>query len=95
MSHRTVYQVRRDARKEEAMGDRELLTGIMADTRVAVEKPPIRGTRPIVGNILNLMVHGAIMEEILGEYDGLTQEDLGTRLLFASRFGDGVGALPG
>jgi uncharacterized protein (DUF433 family) len=69
-----VYQDRRDARKEEAMGDRELLTGIMADTRVAVEKPPIRGTRPIVGNILNLKVHGAIMEEILGEYDGLTQE---------------------
>lgn len=48
-------------------------------------KPVIKGTRLTVEYILNLLAHGSTSEEILHEYEGLTQEDIQACLLFATR----------
>jgi uncharacterized protein (DUF433 family) len=50
-----------------------------------VGKPVIRGTRLTVDYVLNLLAHGATVDEILREYDGLEREDIQAALLFASR----------
>jgi uncharacterized protein (DUF433 family) len=34
---------------------------------------------------LNLLAHGTTVEEILSEYEGITQEDIQACLLFATR----------
>ncbi|HXU39636.1 MAG TPA: DUF433 domain-containing protein [Blastocatellia bacterium] len=67
------------------MNDEELLKRITLNTKVMVGKPVIRGTRLTVEYVLNMMAHGATMEEILGEYEGLTQEDIQACLLFATK----------
>ncbi len=48
-----------------------------------VGKPVINGTRLTVEYILNLLAHGATVDEILEEYGGLTQEDVQACLLLA------------
>ena len=68
------------------MADQHLLERIIVDPKVMVGKPVIRGTRLTVEYILNLLAHGATVDEILEEYEGLTQEDIQACLLFASRF---------
>ncbi len=65
------------------MNKKELLKRIKKDPKVMVGKPVIRGTRLTVEYILNLLAHGATIEEILKEYDRLTQEDVQACLLFA------------
>jgi len=67
------------------MNDEQLLERITLSTKVMVGKPVIRGTRLTVEYVLNLLAHGATIEEILGEYEGLTQEDIQTCLLFATK----------
>lgn len=67
------------------MSDQQLLERIACDPGVMVGKPVIRGTRLTVDYILNLLAHGASVEEILGEYDGLQAADVRACLLFASR----------
>jgi uncharacterized protein (DUF433 family) len=67
------------------MTDQALLERIVANPQVMVGKPVIKGTRLTVEYILNLMAHGATPEQILAEYDGLTQEDIQACLLFATR----------
>ncbi|NPA91870.1 MAG: DUF433 domain-containing protein [Chloroflexi bacterium] len=67
------------------MEDQALLRRIVIDPKVMVGKPVIRGTRLTVDYILNLLAHGASVEEILEEYEGLTEEDIRACLLFASR----------
>jgi uncharacterized protein (DUF433 family) len=47
-------------------------------------KPVVRGTRLTVQYIVGLLAHGATADEILQEYDGLTQEDILACLLFAT-----------
>ncbi len=66
------------------MADRELLQRIVINPQVMVGKPIIRGTRLTVEYILNLLAHGATVEEILEEYEGLTCEDIQACILFAS-----------
>jgi uncharacterized protein (DUF433 family) len=51
---------------------------------VLVGKPVIKGTRLSVEYILNLLAHGATIEEVLQEYEGLTHEDVQACLLFAT-----------
>ena len=58
------------------MDEQQLLDRITADSRVMVGKPVIRGTRLTVEFILNLLAHDSTAQEILDEYDGLTQEDI-------------------
>lgn len=65
--------------------DEQLLERITFDQSVMVGKPVIRGTRLTVEFILNLLAHGATTAEILNEFTGLTQADIQTCLLFATR----------
>lgn len=76
------------------MTDQQLLSRITVDPKVMVGKPVVKGTRLTVEYILNLLAHGATVEEILEEYDGLTQEDVQACLLFASRSLEDMAFLP-
>ena len=67
------------------MTDHEILERIVVNPTVMVGRPVIRGTRLTVEHILNLLAHGATIEEILHEYAGLTDEDIRACLLFATR----------
>ncbi len=67
------------------MGDQELLERITLNPKVMAGKPVVRGTRLTVEYVLNLLAHGATVEEILNEYEGLTREDIQACLLFATR----------
>jgi uncharacterized protein (DUF433 family) len=53
--------------------------------RVMTGKPVIKGTRLTVEFVLNLLAHGATVQEIITEYNGLTQEDVQACILFASK----------
>lgn len=67
------------------MNERQLLERISISPKVMVGKPAIKGTRLTVEYILNLLAHGSTSEEILQEYEGLTQDDIQACLLFATR----------
>jgi uncharacterized protein (DUF433 family) len=67
------------------MEDQQLLERITLNPKVMVGKPVIKGTRLTVKYILNMLAHGATVSEIMEEYDGLTQEDIQTCLLFATK----------
>jgi uncharacterized protein (DUF433 family) len=58
------------------MTDQQLLERITINPKVMVGKPVIRGTRLTVEHILNLMAHGATVQDVLNEYQGLQQEDI-------------------
>jgi uncharacterized protein (DUF433 family) len=67
------------------MKDELLLERITVNPKVVVGKPVIRGTRLTVEFVLNLLAHGASIEEILDEYTGLALEDIQACLLFAGK----------
>ena len=67
------------------MTDQELLARITINPKVMVGKPVIRGTRLTVEFILNLLAHGATMDEIIKEYQGLEVEDVRACILFATK----------
>jgi uncharacterized protein (DUF433 family) len=67
------------------MTDQQLLQRISNDPKVMGGKPVIRGTRLTVEFILNLLAHGASMDEIQREYEGLTRDDIQACILFATR----------
>ena len=66
------------------MEQKQLLERIALNPKIMVGKPIIRGTRLTVQYILNLLAHGATVDEILQEYKGLTKEDILACLLYAS-----------
>jgi uncharacterized protein (DUF433 family) len=65
------------------MTDEALLKRITLNPKVMMGKPVIKGTRLTVEFIVNLLAHGATVDEIVGEYEGLVQEDIQACLLFA------------
>jgi uncharacterized protein (DUF433 family) len=67
------------------MKDDELLARICLDPKIMVGKPVLRGTRLTVEYILNLLGHGATVQEILGEYVELVADDIQACLLFAAK----------
>ena len=67
------------------MTDEEILQRITLNPKVMVGKPVIRGTRLTVEYVLNLLAHGATVEHVLEEYEGLIREDIQACLLFASK----------
>ncbi len=67
------------------MTDQQLLERIVLNPKVMVGKPVIKGTRLTVEYILNLLAHGAAPEEIIQEYQGLTQQDIQACILFATK----------
>jgi uncharacterized protein (DUF433 family) len=66
------------------MEQNQLLERIALNPKIMVGKPVIRGTRLTVQYILNLLAHGATVDEVLQEYKGLTKEDILACLLYAS-----------
>ncbi len=56
---------------------------VCIDPEVCHGKPCIKGTRIMVSNLLNLMAHGATVEEILAGYPQLTREDVQAALAYA------------
>ncbi len=66
------------------MEQKQLLERIVLNPKIMVGKPVIKGTRLTVQYILNLLAHGATVDEILQEYKGLTKEDILACLLYAS-----------
>jgi uncharacterized protein (DUF433 family) len=67
------------------MTDEQLLERIALDPDVMTGKPVVKGTRLTVEYIVNLLAHGADVEEILAEYQGLTRDDIQACLLFAAK----------
>lgn len=67
------------------MKEQALLERIALDPSVMVGKPVIKGTRLTVEYILGLLAHGATIDEIVDEYEGLTREDIQACLLFATK----------
>ncbi len=62
-----------------------LLQRITRDESVMAGQPVLKGTRLTVTFVLGLLAHGATVDEIVTEYQGLTSDDLRACLLFASR----------
>jgi len=62
----------------------DLLERITLNPKVMAGKPVIKGTRLTVQYIVGLLAHGATVEEILEEYEGLTKEDILACLAFAA-----------
>ena len=67
------------------MTEKQMLERIAINPKVKVGKPVIKGTRLTVEYILGLLAQGATFDEILQEYEGLTQEDIQACLLFATK----------
>lgn len=67
------------------MSDEMLLQRITVNPQVLTGKPVVKGTRLAVEYILNLLAHGANVDEILDEYQGLTREDVQACILFACK----------
>jgi uncharacterized protein (DUF433 family) len=74
--------------------DQQLLDRITLNPKVMAGKPVIKGTRLTVDYILNLLAHGATMEEILEEYESLTPVDIQACLLFATRSLENTSFMP-
>ena len=74
--------------------DIELLERITMNPNVKVGKPVIRGTRLTVDFILGLLGHGMAIEEILEEYEHVTQEDIYACLLFAQKSMEDITFMP-
>ncbi|MEO6390467.1 MAG: DUF433 domain-containing protein [Pyrinomonadaceae bacterium] len=55
------------------------------DPRVMAGTPVIRKTRLTVEFVLNLLAHGASLQDVLDEYQGLKPEDIPACFLFATR----------
>ena len=76
------------------MKDQQLLERITLNPKVMTGKPVVKGTRLTVEYILNLLAHGTTVEEILGEYDGITLEDIQACLLFAAKSLENTSFMP-
>jgi uncharacterized protein (DUF433 family) len=76
------------------MNDDVLLNRISLDPEVMMGKPVIKGTRLTVEFIMNLLAHGATVNEIIGEYQDLTPEDIQACLLFAGESLSSVEFMP-
>lgn len=76
------------------MNDQELLQRISIDPRIVAGKPTIAGTRLTVEYVLNLFAHGASIDELLEEYDGITREDIRACFLFAKKALEDTAFLP-
>jgi uncharacterized protein (DUF433 family) len=76
------------------MKDQQLLERITLNPKVMTGKPVVKGTRLTVEYLLNLLAHGATVEEILEEYDGLTREDIQACWLFAAKFLENTSFMP-
>lgn len=63
----------------------ELLQRITMDPSICHGKPCIRGLRYPVETLLELLASGMSVEEVLADYEDLTQEDILACLAYAAR----------
>lgn len=76
---RETYRVAEDLTGE------DYLQRIVSDPKVMLGKPVIKGTRLTVEHILNLLASGVTPDEIVAEYDGLSEQDIRACLRFAAQ----------
>lgn len=76
---REIYRV------DEDVIDDDDLQRITSDPKVMLGKPVIKGTRLTVENILNLLASGVTPDEIVAEFDGLSEQDIRACLRFAAQ----------
>ena len=76
------------------MTENQMLERIMMDPQKMVGKPVIKGTRLTVEFILGLLAHGATIDEIKEEYQGITTDDIRACLLFAAKSLESTAFLP-
>lgn len=62
--------------------------GISSTATICHGKPVITGTRVLVSTILGALAGGDTVEMILEDYPGITREDIGAALEFASVLSD-------
>ena len=62
----------------------ELLARIHIDPKIMVGKPVIKGTRITVEHIMNELVVGMSVAEIVNQYPHLTEEDVRAACAFAA-----------
>lgn len=65
------------------MNEKKLRDRIIIDPKIMVGKPVIKGTRITVQLILGLLSQGMTVQEIVQEYDHITEEDIFACLAFA------------
>lgn len=56
---------------------------LIIDPTICHGQPCIKGTRIMVSNVLNLLAHGASIEEVLQGYPQLSREDVFAALEYA------------
>ncbi len=59
---------------------------IVVNPQIRFGKPCVKGTRIAVSDILNLLGAGYSIDEIPGEYPGITKKDVIAAVEYASRF---------
>ncbi|WP_242089924.1 DUF433 domain-containing protein [Microbacterium lacticum] len=69
------------------------LDRIIVDPEIVHGKPVIRGTRITVQVILELLAAGETIEDLLGEYDELTKDDVLAALEYAASVAGGAKVL--
>jgi uncharacterized protein (DUF433 family) len=62
-----------------------LLSRISSDPAICGGRPCIKGTRMRVADIVEAIAHGASQQELLADFDYLTEEDIAAALLYAAR----------
>ena len=67
------------------MGNEELLNYIVIDQEIRFGKPCIKGTRIIVGDILQWLSEGIPVQEILDDYPLLNEIHIKAALTFAAK----------
>ncbi len=76
------------------MTEKQMLERIVINPKIMVGKPIIKDTRLTVEYILGLLAHGATFDEIMGEYKGITIEDIQACLLFATKSLESTAFMP-
>lgn len=67
------------------MEKNDLLQRIVIDPKIMVGQPIVQGTRLTVTFILELLIYGMSIEEVLKDYPQLTRQDISACLLFAQQ----------
>jgi uncharacterized protein (DUF433 family) len=67
------------------MNASDLLNRISSDPAICGGRPCIKGTRMRVADIVEAIAHGATQQELLADFDYLTEDDITAALLYAAR----------
>ena len=68
------------------MSDEQLLERISINPEVMLGKPVIKGTRVTVEYVIDRITHGASIDDLIQEYEGIIRDDILACQLFAQKF---------